>query len=145
MIEQVEAQIDKTSPIPLYEQLRQALLDAITSGKIPVGAKLPTEEELCTRFSVSRPVARQAYSALISEGYVERRRGRGTFVRMPDILGRFLQTQLSFTEEMEITGHSHRTGSIRLRKFLRACAWKKMTAAIVCCVCATWKAGLMCW
>lgn len=113
MIEQVEAQIDKTSPIPLYEQLRQALLDAIISGKIPVGAKLLTEEELCTRFSVSRPVARQAYSALISEGYVERRRGRGTFVRMPDILGRFLQTQLSFTEEMEITGHSHRTELVR--------------------------------
>lgn len=113
MIEQIEAQIDKTSPVPLYEQLRQALLDAITSGRIPVGAKLPTEEELCARFSISRPVARQAYSALISEGYVERRRGRGTFVRMPDILGRFLQTQLSFAEEMSITGHSHRTELIR--------------------------------
>lgn len=37
--------LDKTSPMPLYEQLRQALLEAITNGKIPEGAKLPTEEE----------------------------------------------------------------------------------------------------
>ena len=113
MIEQISAHLDKTSPIPLHEQLRQALLEAITGGKIPVGAKLPTEEELCARFNISRPVARQAYSALINEGYVERMRGRGTFVRTPDIAGRFMRTQISFQEEMAITGMSHRTELLR--------------------------------
>lgn len=113
MEEQIHAFLDKNSPVPLYEQLRQALLEAITSGEIPVGARLPTEEALCAQFGISRPVARQAYSSLITEGYVERMRGRGTFVRSPDVLGRFLKTQISFQEEMEIAGLPHRTELLR--------------------------------
>lgn len=101
--------LDKTSHMPLYEQLRQALLEAITSGRIPEGAKLPTEEELCDQLGISRPVARQAYSALIAEGYVERMRGRGTFVLCSNTRGRFLNTQMSFEREMSILGKSHHT------------------------------------
>lgn len=101
--------LDKTSPMPLYEQLRQALLEEITSGRIPEGTKLPTEEELCDQLEISRPVARQAYSALIAEGYVERMRGKGTFVHRPDTRGRFLNTQLSFAKEMSILGKPHST------------------------------------
>lgn len=101
--------LDKTSPMPLYEQLRQALLEAIISGKIPEGTKLLTEEELCGQLGISRPVARQAYSALISEGYVERMRGKGTFVHRQDTRGRFLNTQLSFAKEMGILGKQHHT------------------------------------
>ena len=50
MIELNGIQLDKTSAVPLYEQLRKALLEAITSGKLSAGTKLPTEEELCARF-----------------------------------------------------------------------------------------------
>lgn len=101
--------LDKTSPMPLYEQLRQAVLEAIISGRIPEGTKLPTEEELCEQLEISRPVARQAYSALIAEGYVERMRGKGTFVHRQDTRGRFLNTQLSFAKEMSILGKAHHT------------------------------------
>ena len=45
MIELNGIQLDKTSAVPLYEQLRKALLEAITSGKLSAGTKLPTEEE----------------------------------------------------------------------------------------------------
>ena len=64
MIELNGIQLDKISAVPLYEQLRKAL-EAITSGKLPAGTKLPTEEELCAQFGISRPVARQAYNMLI--------------------------------------------------------------------------------
>ena len=65
MIELNGIQLDKTSAVPLYGQLRKALLEAITSGKLSAGTKLPTEEELCAQFGISRPVARQAYNMLI--------------------------------------------------------------------------------
>ena len=100
MIELNGIQLDKISTVPLYEQLRKALLEAITSGKLSAGTKLPTEEELCAQFGISRPVARQAYNMLIEEGFVERMRGRGTFVRSPDTRGRFLNKQLSFAAGM---------------------------------------------
>ena len=113
MIELNGIQLDKTSAVPLYEQLRKALLEAITSGKLPAGTKLPTEEELCAQFGISRPVARQAYNMLIEEGFVERMRGRGTFVRSPDTRGRFLNKQLSFAAEMGVLNLEHRTEVLR--------------------------------
>ncbi len=105
--------LDKSSAVPLYEQLRQGLLNAISEGQIPQGSKLPTEEELCAALGISRPVARQAYSALIEAGYVERKRGKGTFVRRPGNLGRFIHRQFSFAQEMEILNLPHRTQLLR--------------------------------
>ena len=107
MIELNGIQLDKTSAVPLYEQLRKALLEAITSGKLSAGTKLPTEEELCAQFGISRPVARQAYNMLIEECFVERMRGRG------DTRGRFLNKQLSFAAEMGILNLEHRTEVLR--------------------------------
>lgn len=101
--------LDKTSPMPLHEQLRKALSEGIISGRIPEGTKLPTEGELCEELGISRTVARQAYSALITDGYVERMRGKGTFVRRYDTRSRFLNMQLSFAKEMSILGIAHRT------------------------------------
>lgn len=109
MTELNDIYLDRTSAVPLYEQLRRALLESITSGRLPAGTKLPTEEELCLRFGISRPVARQAYAALIDAGYVERMRGRGTFVRTTDLHGLFLHRQISFAAEMKLLGKSHRT------------------------------------
>ena len=88
MIELNGIQLDKTSAVPLYEQLRKALLEAITSGKLSAGTKLPTEEELCAQFGISRPVARQAYNMLIEDGFVHDFGKQGTAGgRRPNIYG----------------------------------------------------------
>lgn len=52
----------------------------ITSGRIKVGDKLPTEGALCDLFGVSRTVVREAITQLKSLGLVETRRGVGTSV-----------------------------------------------------------------
>lgn len=52
----------------------------ITSGRIKVGDKLPTESALCDLFGVSRTVIREAITQLKSLGLVETRRGVGTTV-----------------------------------------------------------------
>jgi GntR family transcriptional regulator len=101
--------LDKGIPMPLYEQLRQGLLAAIMDGTIPTGSKMPTEEELCEAYGISRPVVRQAYKALIESGHVERRRGAGTFVRSSNSRGRFIDKQLSYKEEMAVLGFTHKT------------------------------------
>lgn len=113
MIELTEIQLNKNSLVPLHEQLRKCLQDAITTGKLKEKTKMPTEEELCTRFDVSRPVVRQAYNRLIQDGYVERMRGRGTFVRSTNFRNRFIDKQVRFADEMSACNRPYRTKMLR--------------------------------
>lgn len=92
--------INKDIPVPLYYQIKQMLLTAIKDGRLKDGDMLPTELEFCEQCQVSRPTIRQALSELVSEGYLYRLKGKGTFVASPKIDARFLNKLQSFNEEM---------------------------------------------
>jgi DNA-binding GntR family transcriptional regulator len=65
---------------PRYQQVARELKSAITSGRYPIGARLPTEAELCERFTISRFTAREAVRLLATAGLVTRRQRAGTVV-----------------------------------------------------------------
>jgi GntR family transcriptional regulator, arabinose operon transcriptional repressor len=69
--------------IARYTQLISHFRERILDGSLPAGARLPTELELAAEHKISRGTVRQAMSALVNEGLLERVRGRGTFVRPP--------------------------------------------------------------
>ncbi|MEW9080001.1 GntR family transcriptional regulator [Terrisporobacter glycolicus] len=73
--------LDKNSEIPLYSQLKNYIIGKINSGEYEVGYKLPSEKELMEFFDVSRTTVRQSVDLLIREGYLEIKRGIGTFVK----------------------------------------------------------------
>jgi DNA-binding GntR family transcriptional regulator len=73
----------KDAPPPLYQQVVQALKDEILKGVYPVGGQLPTEEELCARFQVSRYTVREALRRLRDDRLVSSRQGAGTTVIRP--------------------------------------------------------------
>lgn len=83
-------------------QAIEAYLTEIIERSAP-GDPLPTEAELCERFSVSRMTVRQALQSLANAGLVDRRRGQGTFVASRPMHRRPGQF-LSFTEEMARRG-----------------------------------------
>ncbi len=72
------------SPLPRARQVSahvaERILERITSGALPLGARLPSETELARDFAVSRPSVREALAALQFAGHVESRRGFGTVV-----------------------------------------------------------------
>ncbi|MGP3924523.1 GntR family transcriptional regulator [Streptomyces sp. 8N616] len=68
-------------PGALYQQVAAAIRDAITAGEFPPGSPLPSETQLIDRYKVSRPTVRNAIAALRSEGLIEVRHGKGSFVR----------------------------------------------------------------
>jgi GntR family transcriptional regulator len=71
--------LDRGSPVPLFLQIRQALLSEIRSWADPA-ERFPSDQELSERFGVSKMTVRQAMDELVDTGLLSRQRGRGTFV-----------------------------------------------------------------
>jgi len=72
--------LDKSSHMPLYAQLKDELADRIKHGTMSVGSQIQTEAELMGQYGVGRATVREAVALLVSEGYLIKRQGIGTFV-----------------------------------------------------------------
>lgn len=72
----------------LGDQLYGQILEQIVSGALKEGDKLPSENQICRSFNVSRPTVREALMRLHADGLITTRQGSGTFVqrRPPDHL-----------------------------------------------------------
>lgn len=86
---------------PRYYEIEQFLRDLI--GRSEPGDGLPSENELCERFSVSRMTARHAMQRLVQEGMIYRISGHGSFVANPAV-HRQANKLLSFSAEMRLRG-----------------------------------------
>lgn len=72
--------IDREDHQKLYLQLYEILKKKIESNEWVVGSQIPTEEDLCKLFNVSRVTVRSAVMELVRQGYLKRQQGKGTFV-----------------------------------------------------------------
>ncbi len=75
--------LNTQSPIPLYHQLADILLNKIREGEYPAGERIPSEHVLAETYGIGRPTARQATDLLVRKRILKRKRGAGTFVSEP--------------------------------------------------------------
>lgn len=81
---------------------------AIVNGKLQIGSKLPSENELCNQFGVSRTAIREALRTLSAKGLISIEKGRGIFVReisskhVTDPLRTYLQTKIGVDYVLDI-------------------------------------------
>jgi len=73
--------VDRTKPQKLYCQLLQILREPIERGEWKVGVQIPTEEQLCGKYHISKTTVRSAIEELVGLGYLQKLQGKGTFVR----------------------------------------------------------------
>ncbi|NMB22659.1 MAG: GntR family transcriptional regulator [Corynebacterium sp.] len=73
-----QQELDPSTGVPLYRQIREILRSEITDGSMDPAIPM-TEAQLLERFGVSRAPIRQALRDLADEGYVYRKQGKGTF------------------------------------------------------------------
>jgi DNA-binding GntR family transcriptional regulator len=76
----IAVDIDRSSPVPLYHQLAQAIEAAIRDGELAPGDRFENELALASRLSLSRPTTRRAIQELVDKGLLVRKRGVGTQV-----------------------------------------------------------------
>lgn len=68
---------------PAYAGVSDGLRLLIGEGRIPLGARLPSERDLTEALGVSRTTVTRAYADLRERGFAEARTGAGTFTRLP--------------------------------------------------------------
>ncbi|MGP9633524.1 histidine utilization repressor [Halomonas sp. AOP43-A1-21] len=94
-----------TSP-PLYQQIRQHLLDKIQSGDWQLNHQIPAEEQLAKDFGVSRMTANKAIRDLVQQGYLVRQSGVGTFVADRKVESSLVEVY-NIAEEVVSRGHRY--------------------------------------
>lgn len=95
--------LDPSASSPLYMQAEAFLHRLIRQPRYRQGERLPDEQTLARRLSVSRGTMREAFKRLVAEGLVERRAGVGTVV-VPAPVRTSLSAWPSFTREMMALG-----------------------------------------
>lgn len=95
--------IDKSSPIPVYYQLKEMIKEKITKGTWQVGQCIASERELTEAYGVSRMTVRQALGELVQEGLLVREKGKGTFVCEPKVKQ---EDMMSFSDIIKKAGRT---------------------------------------
>jgi len=89
--------------VPLHEQISSWLRAGIESGEWPADAQIPSENELCSAFGVSRVTVRRALQTLEADGLIYRRHGLGSFV-CPRQVAQGLVRLTDFAQDMTRAG-----------------------------------------
>lgn len=105
--------LEPGSDQPLARQLYGELRAAILSGRLRAGDRLPASRVLAAELGVSRNTSLAALEQLISEGYIEARRGSGSYVAqsLPDarpVHSRPVQNRLALQPRVEVGDLSRR-------------------------------------
>jgi GntR family transcriptional regulator len=95
--------IDFKSKIPLYFQLKEQIKQNILDGEYKEGDLIPSEREFSDNYELSSTTIRRALNDLVQENFLERKAGKGTFVRRKKVK-RDLRKVLGFTKNMTEMG-----------------------------------------
>lgn len=97
---------------PRYQQLKDLIIDRISSGDLKPSDRVPSENELVESMRVSRMTANRALRELNDEGYVDRVAGRGTFVSDYRSQSHLLEVH-NIADEIARRGHVHSSRILR--------------------------------
>ena len=74
--------INPAAELPIYRQIMRQITEAIATGGLKPGEKLPSHRDLSEELVIAPLTVKKAYDELELLGFLETQRGRGTFVCM---------------------------------------------------------------
>jgi GntR family transcriptional regulator len=120
--------INKNSEIPYYYQLKKYIISEIESSNWKPGEQVLPEIKICELLDISRTVVRQTFQELVNEGYLIKKKAKGTFVAEPKINENLIQSLMGFYEDMTARGykvendillHEKTSASEKIAKYLK--------------------------
>jgi GntR family transcriptional regulator len=96
--------INRDSDVPLYMQLVKELERRVQSGKLINNDMFPSESALMEQYGLSRITVRQALANLEQRGLIYRRRGKGTFLRGPQVSQKLTRKAKTIVEALRDRG-----------------------------------------
>jgi GntR family transcriptional regulator len=124
-----EDKIDKTSPIPLYIQLRQVLEKQIHNQYFKQHESIPSEMELCELYAVSRTTVRQTFREMLNDGIIYRNSPRGRLlVASQRIQQKATRLQGFFTEDILNSKMEARTKVLSIKQVSKAALVSQFSA-----------------
>ncbi len=72
--------VDRQSPVPIFRQVANSLIELIKNGKIKAGYQLPASRDMATMLNLNRTTVVAAYGELQAEGWLEVIKRKGNFV-----------------------------------------------------------------
>ncbi len=100
---------------PLYEKVKDFVLDNIGNGNWPQDAKLPSEHDLVSSLGVSRMTVHRALRELTAQGLLRRVQGVGTFVAPPKAQSTLIEIS-NIISEIKARGSRHRAEVVLLER-----------------------------
>jgi len=94
--------LSETSSVPLHAQLRSLLESDIKEEKFTT--KIPSERDLMEKYQVSRATVREAISLLVIDGLLEKRQGKGTFIKQMPPVQEWISSLSSLSKTIENMG-----------------------------------------
>lgn len=107
--------INRESPQPLYVQLENIFRHKLEDEEWQTNSMIPSENELCRIYGVSRMTIRSVLNRLVNSGLLYRVNGKGTFVSEPKIISKPL-SQMGIREQLEQMGYETKTKLLSIEK-----------------------------
>lgn len=107
--------LDHSSHTPLYQQLKERILQLIATRVFDEATPLPNEQDIAQSLGLSRGTVRRCFQDLVDEGTVVRRRGQGTFVAWQKSV-HTIETAFNFTAEISALGMTPSSHVLSLRR-----------------------------
>jgi len=95
--------MEKSKSIPIFMQIVAQIKEQIKSEKLTSGMFLPNEIEFAKEFGVTRSTLRKSLDVLEREGFIERRRSKGTMIAPKARFNKHLHADLAIVTRLDLT------------------------------------------
>lgn len=97
--------LDRTSSIPLHQQMEHVIRQNLADGIWPPGYLIPSENEFSREYGISRMTVRNVITKLVQEGLLFRIPGKGTYVSESKIVAKPL-SYAGIRDQLEQMGYA---------------------------------------